>query len=307
MNNKKMSPQAIIALENALSVIYWYKNDLRNYLNNVIDFPQILAVINWNEPKRNIVSRIVSMLSKNGAKTQENLMQLILDVSCFNDYSHLERLEDGKSKVKQAKEAVAVLKNLTSGYINIKEEEDKVKRRKEEMLKQADSLNRVKQQTEMLKHDFNKLVCSPDVQARGYALEKLLKDLFALYDMDPKASFKITGEQIDGAFTFNNEEYLLEAKWRNDLTAIADLDAFSGKLQRRLENTLGLFISINGFSPDAVNAFSHGRKLMLLMDGTDMAAVLEDRITLPELLMRKKRAAAQYGNIYLTYTDFLTM
>ena len=63
--------------------------------------------------------------------------------------------------------------------------------------------------------------------------------------MDPKSSFKIKGEQIDGAFTFNNEEYLLEAKWRNDPTSIGDLDSFSGKLQRRLENTLGLFISIN--------------------------------------------------------------
>ena len=32
MNTKRISPQAIIALEHALSVIYWYKNDLKKYL-----------------------------------------------------------------------------------------------------------------------------------------------------------------------------------------------------------------------------------------------------------------------------------
>ena len=122
----------------------------------------------------------------------------------------------------------------------------------------------------------------------------------------PKSSFKITGEQIDGAFTFNNDEYLLEAKWRNELTAIDDLDAFSGKLQRKLDNTLGLFISINGFSPDAISAFSSGRKLMFLMDGTDIMAILDERISLPDLLRQKKRAAAHTGNIYLRYQDMIS-
>lgn len=182
--------------------------------------------------------------------------------------------------------------------VNIKEEEEAAKQRKEQMQKQVDALNRVKQSIETLKKDFYNLLKTTDNQARGYALEKLLNELFVLYDMDSKSSFKIKGEQIDGAFTFNNEEYLLEAKWRNDPTSIGDLDSFLGKLQRRLENTLGLFFSINGFSPDAITAFSSGRKLMLLMDGSDIIAILEERISLPNLLKREKRAAAQTGNIY---------
>ena len=102
--------------------------------------------------------------------------------------------------------------------VNIKEEEEAAKQRKEQMQKQVDALNRVKQSIETLKKDFYNLLKTTDNQARGYALEKLLNELFVLYDMDSKSSFKIKGEQIDGAFTFNNEEYLLEAKWRNDPT-----------------------------------------------------------------------------------------
>ena len=130
-------------------------------------------------------------------------------------------------------------------------------------------------------------------------MEKILRQLFEVFDLDPKASFRITGEQIDGAFTFDKTDYLFEAKWQKYPSSIEDLDAFSGKLSRKLENTLGLFLSINGFSEDAIKAHTMGRKLMILMDGNDLMAVLEGRIDLIELLYRKKRFASQTGNIYL--------
>ena len=184
------------------------------------------------------------------------------------------------------------------------QEEEKVVETEEEMRERLKK-EIMAEVLEELKKEFYKLSSSKDFQARGYALEKFLNQLFGLYDLDPKGSFKVEGEQIDGAFTFNNEEYLLEAKWKTELTNLADLDSFSGKLRRRLENTLGLFISINGFSTESINKFACDRKLMLLMDGNDLIAVLDERITLPELLKRKKRAAAQTGNIYFRYQDMI--
>jgi len=83
------------------------------------------------------------------------------------------------------------------------------------------------------------------------------------------------------------------------------LDGFSGKLTRKLENTLGLFLSINGFSEDAVKAHSSGRRLMILMDGSDIMAVIEGRIDLIELPLRKRRQASQTGNIYLKIHEIL--
>jgi len=38
---------------------------------------------------------------------------------------------------------------------------------------------------------------------------------------------------------------------------------------------------------------------MILMDGSDLMAVLEGRIDLLQLLLRKRRYAAQTGNIFL--------
>jgi hypothetical protein len=59
-----------------------------------------------------------------------------------------------------------------------------------------------------------------------------------------------------------------------------DLDSLAGKLQRKLDNALGLYLAINGYSEDGVHAHSSGRRLILLMDGSDIMAVLEGRIDL---------------------------
>jgi hypothetical protein len=45
--------------------------------------------------------------------------------------------------------------------------------------------------------------------------------------------------------------------------------------------------------------------MMLLMDGSDLMAVLEGRIDLIQLLLRKRREASQTGNIYLRIHEML--
>ena len=85
-----------------------------------------------------------------------------------------------------------------------------------------------------------------------------------------------------------------------------DLDSFSAKVQRRLENTLGLFLSMNGFSEEGIDAHSRGTPNTILMDGADLLAVLEQRIDFVSLLTRKKRHAAQTGRIFLPIHEILS-
>ena len=51
-------------------------------------------------------------------------------------------------------------------------------------------------------------------QERGFAFEGFLSELFAIYDLAPRRSFRNTGEQIDGSFEMPFETFLLEAKWQ---------------------------------------------------------------------------------------------
>ncbi len=306
MNNKKISSAAINALIEALANIYWYKSDLRSFITNTISNPEILSQLNWQDYKRNIVSVLISFLARHQDRFQIDLLRLMDEVCNMNDFSHLERIEDGKEKAKRASDSVQALKKLMGMHRKVVEEQKKVEERRRKAFKKRMNNQGVQKKLEEIKDEFYQLMSSSNPQSRGFQLEKVIKELFNLFDLDPKASFRITGEQIDGAFTFDNVDYLFEGKWQKEPVGIQDLDSFSGKLTRKLDNTLGLFLSINGFSEDAVKAHSTGRRLMILMDGSDMMAVLEGRIDLIQLLLRKRRHASQTGTIYLRIHEILT-
>ncbi len=302
---KKLNPAAIIALKEALAQIYWYKKDLRSFLINTLENPSILSSINWNDYKRSITDAVVETLARSESRYRDELIRLFTAVSTISDFSHLEHLDDGKEKAMRAKNAVEALRKYTSGYQKMWDEKQQADERRTAYAEKLERVNSFKNQLTDLNKEYCQLVISNDLQGRGYRLEAMLKQLFELFDLDPKASFKIEGEQIDGAFTFDGIDYLFEAKWQNELVRANALDSLASKVQRKLDNTLGLFLSVNGFSPDGISAHSSGRKVLLLMDGSDIMAVLDARIELPELLKRKRRHAAQTGDIYIRYQDMM--
>jgi len=95
-----------------------------------------------------------------------------------------------------------------------------------------------------IKSAFLTLAGMSNAQERGYAFESFLNDLFEYYDLDPRRSFKITGEQIDGAFTFENTDYIVEAKWQSELNNAGDLFKFAGKISGQTEDNNGLIYFI---------------------------------------------------------------
>jgi len=303
--SKKISPASVEALKEALRLVYWYKSQLRSFLSQCLSDPQVLSRLNWDDYKRNIVSTLVEHLVENEEVYQRDIIRLMSEVCQVNDFSHLKKLEDGEAKAKEAKLAVEALRKQWRGHADLEKEQEDSEQRRKQAHKRLMQVNAVQQELEKLKQEFFQLVGSDNPQQRGFSLEKVLKGLFSLFDLDPKASFRITGEQIDGAFSFEGTDYLLEAKWQKDPIAAKDLDSMAGKLSRKLENTLGLFLSIDGYSEDAVKAHSSGRRLLILMDGSDLMAVLEGRIDLVELLMRKRRKASETGNIYLKIHEIL--
>ncbi len=300
MSVKRLSPSAINALKEALVNIYWYKNDLRSFLSNCTVSRSLIGSLNWNNYKRQIVTDLIDELTKDQEAHLGALTKLCYEVVNLTSFAHLEDLEDGEQKARKARKAVAQLKKLVEPHQDkVKDEKDASKRR-EENAEKIKNNTAIREKLEELNALFKDIATGSSPQCRGFALERFMRDLFELFDLDPKASFKNTGEQIDGAFTLKGTDYLFEAKWQQEVAGVQHLDAFSLKVQRKLDNTLGLFLSINGFSPDGVKTHSKTRPSIILMDGADLMAVLEERIDFVLLLLRKKRHAAQTGDIYLS-------
>lgn len=304
MQRRVIAPAAINALKQALTHVYWYKSDLRSFLLNTISNPGILSRLNWDDYKRNIVTTLVEFLAKDQDNYQGDLLRLISEVTRMRNFTHLRQLEDGDGKEQRAKEAVKALSELSEAHLALVDEQKEIEERRRRNLEKRLKNEGVRERLGQLQEEYFGLL-RQNPNERGYSLERLMHGLFDLFDLDPKASFKITGEQLDGAFSFEGADFLFEARWRNEQAGAPDLSVFSEKLRAKLENTLGLFLSINGFSEDSIKKHSSGRRLMILMDGSDLMAVLEGRIELVELLLRKRRHASQTGNIYLRLHDIL--
>lgn len=137
---------------------------------------------------------------------------------------------------------------------------------------------------------------------RGYAFEKFLKELFDAYGMGARASFRLTGEQIDGSFELLGETYLLEAKWQTKPTDASDLRSFNAKVEDKSSWSRGLFISDSGFTEDGLIAFGAGKSL-ICMDGLDLSDVLQQGLSLPSVLSKKARRAAETGRCFVRVRD----
>src|SRR5437899_1167494 len=101
---KAISSAAINALEEALINIYWYKNDLERFLRVTLNNPQILQRLDFNNySKRDVISYLLDLMAAHQSLYQDDLICLMSEVVKMNDFSHLERLEDGQNKEKRTK------------------------------------------------------------------------------------------------------------------------------------------------------------------------------------------------------------
>lgn len=156
-----------------------------------------------------------------------------------------------------------------------------------------------------LKKKYDDL-CSPQSNAdakwyrsRGYHFETLLKELLRADNLDPRTSYKASGEQIDGSFFLDGTVFLLEAKWQATEIPASTLYQFKGKVDGKLSGTIGIFISMSGYSEDAVDALTLGKSLnLVLFDKRDIDATITKDLGFREVLKRKLRKAAEEGVVY---------
>ena len=239
---QRLTPAAIPALKEALCAVYWYKADLRSFLQQCLANPAILATLNWDSYKRQIVSDLVDHLVQDQEKHLGDLTRLCNEVCEIKTFDHLSQLEGGAQKADRARSAVAQLRTLVQPHQKMKKEADEIADRQRRAAEKLRSNAAVRQKLEDIKNRYMALVVSSNVQGRGFELERVMYDLFELFDLDPKASFRNTGEQIDGAFSFDGTDYLFEAKWQQEQVNAACLDAFTGKVRRKLEHARAVSI-----------------------------------------------------------------
>lgn len=247
-------------------------------------------------PKRFVAQEILTILADDGVLGDRVLAAL---VTAFNAGSFANANTKGTDAISTLSGRITEERASRQAEQKLKESEEE-KRLAAARLAKAKSLQLQRQQRLALRDRFIGLNSEANAQARGYLLEQFLNDFFEFEDLDPRASFKITGEQIDGSFIWRQRSNLVECKWTKNATAGAEFGAFLFKIDGKSADTRGLFISINGYSTDAVTALNgKGALKFICLDGTHIMRALEGDETLPIILGKAWRHADETGQAYL--------
>ena len=279
-----------VAIRDAL----WYKRSVNAFLRSC-GLPQdvlrkAMAAL-ATTPTVQVIPEVLDDLQALGAAGDLPLRKLFTAICNWKDFSSLEA-----DKREQARESVTLLK---AAYDAHHAEMQFEKRKAQEEWEKQSQQERTQRQTvraidhatlQRLRDTFDEIYILENERERGTRFEALMNEIFKLYTTLSKGAFERTGEQIDGLFYFDNHPYFVEVRWKKKKTNAADISVLRDRANSGFGgDTKALFISFDGFSGEALKHLAgQSGERVVLMDGSDIHAVLEGRIGLDMLLMEKQ-------------------
>lgn len=233
------------------------------------------------------------------------IIKRIIEIAAGWSSFHLARDEyEARATVQKARELL--------GQIELMEEREakqrEIARKKELSRIEQRTAELIRGQSDLLLGMFDELATSEDSQRRGYLLQDLLNRTFDLHQIPVVGSFTRNdgGEQIDGAFRLDGWHYIVECRWRVKLAGVREIDGLKGQLDRSGKQTMGLFLSIEGWSDNVLRLLKqNSEKSILLMDGYDLRAVLNGQVDLHDFMMAKISHLNLRSEPFLSVKQFL--
>jgi hypothetical protein len=298
MPTKPISPAAYAALETALKHIFWYKRDLESFIRRwATGHPALVAELDFSGYKWQTAEEFVGRLHADERRYGDLAFRLMVEVSEMASFPKLKQHEDADKLIADAREAVAALKGCVDRHRGLIADEARFMSELAAHRAAIDNRRSFAQRLSDLKAEFLRLEKEPNRQKAGREFEPFLNQLFRLFDLDPRLSYSLPYEQIDGSITYDTDVYIVEAKWLKEPVEVHYLGSFVEKVRHKGKNALGLYISMHGFTKGAKERYAEGT-CFITMEGIDLFAVLDGHIALDELLSRKKRHANDTGSCY---------
>lgn len=158
---------------------------------------------------------------------------------------------------------------------------------------------------EQLKDEFQRLSddanfpTAADKRRRGRDFERLIYNLLDNEGLQQNTAFRPNGEEIDGSFILGHSVFLIEAKWHISEMPASSIYQFKGKVDGKLVGTIGVYLSMSGFSGEAVDALTFGKSInILLFDNEDFKTCINEENGFTKVLLEKLRVATEKGTVF---------
>jgi hypothetical protein len=148
-----------------------------------------------------------------------------------------------------------------------------------------------------------------DPKRRGLRFERLFYEIFESHKILLEKSFKTEdgSQQIDGAVEINNRIFLVEIKWERSKTlAASKLYSFLGKINSKIEGTLGLFVSYNELEENFLDSTRAGIKQnCIIINGEDnIIPIIRGELSVADYVWYIYQQASTRNRISIPISEF---
>ena len=301
----RITPYYTHLVHDACLKSFWRRKRLAQFLLGCGVAPKYFATWSPDETKRNLLDRLFDDLvtSQDGRRLILRIAGSLIEQTSFPD---LENWEETDKMKEQAQEAVNRLKvHQAAQEAEIQEERS----RKETQARFREHQERAVQAQitlQNLTERLGKLSDKIGTAQAGYDFQDWFYDLVDFAEVQNKRPYVTKGRQIDGSVTVSGTTYLVELKFTADQVGCSEIDSFYKKVTTKADNTMGIMVSISGYSSVAISEASGTRTPLLLFDHGHIYMTLNGAMTLAEVINRVRRHASQTAEAYLPVRDFNT-
>lgn len=299
----RLPPHFLDLVYDALLKSFWTKKALKNFLRRSHITESFLSELDHGESKREWLDRLFPKLegTDRGQSLIQQIARSLAEQSRFPD---LDNWEDSAEKLAAANTAVTALKDyLTDKDQQKRDEEAAAQRRK---LGEEERLRKIRSQADLnsLKERLDSLCIQIGTQQGGYDFQDWFYDLMDYSEVDNRRPYVVDGRQIDGSITIDGTTYLVELKFTASQSAATDIDSIVKKVNGKADNTMGIVLSMSGYSSVAIHEASFSRSPLLLFDHSHLYMVLGGIETFPNVVRRVRRHSSQEGKAFLPVNQF---
>ncbi|RKI46788.1 hypothetical protein D7Y27_07565 [Corallococcus sp. AB004] len=299
----KLPTHFVDLVSDAVLKSFWRKRSLQRFLRSSGIAERFFSAWSEDESKRDLLARLFPALEKNekGPDVIRGMATALLEQKSFPD---LEGWEDSDQKKKQATEAINSLREYVSRQ---KEEQENEKDRREKRQRaEARLKEKINQQSNLssLSTRLTELSTRLGTQKAGYDFQDWFFDLLNHFEITCRRPYVVNGRQIDGSATVDGTTYLIELKFTSTQADAPDIDIFHKKVTDKADNTMGIMVSISGYSSIAIQGASGPRSPLLLLDHQHVFALLSGPHTFSDMIGRVRRHSSQTGEAYLSPGNF---
>ena len=298
----RITPNFIELTYEATVQSFWYKTSLSQFLSN---HDYNLPFNSEEESKRIFLRRVFANLQKNdkGRTIIYKIANSLLEKTTFSDFNNR---EDSSQHKKNAEKAIDDLRKYKQKQDeDMTSEKEKANKRKE-AFERHQSIQRKQTTHSSLRAELDLLAGSLlGTQKGGYQFEEWFHKLLEFCEIEHKIPYKHGGRQIDGSLTHEGTTYLLELKCTKKPIGVEAIDSIKAKIEKMADNTMGVMLSMSGYTQPAIASASGPKTTLLLLDHAHLYSFLTGSMTKFSMIIeRVRRHASQTGESYLAVDKF---